>query len=858
MNDHPPANRICKADLHVHSMHSDQPSMPTLQRLESPECFTDPKALYESARKRGMDFVTVTDHDSIDGSLAIADLPGTFISAELTSWLPEDGCKLHVVTLDIPPELFPDMLEARDDVRDLVAFLRAHDVPHFIAHPLFSINGKLAADTFEKLLLLFETIEVRNGARSGRYNRFTEAVVRALTPERIEQLAVKHGIEPVGEEPWRKAIVGGSDDHSGLFVAATHTAAECDGTIGGFLQALRERRTEPAGDVGDTLVLAHSIYAYTAQFFAHGGMTKVNRTPKRPRSAHGKPPFLFYAVRKYFGMNGSKLTIADKARLVALRFTPESWRRPPRTIEEVLEREAWRMLKDREFLASLKPATLNRRAFAVTSRLTNRLTQEYADRLFDLNLENGLADLIEPISTIALVQLLSMPYYGAFHNQTRNRRLLYELAERFPEAGQTPPTRIALFTDTLSEVNGVAPTVRRLRALAEAQGVELVLITCTDEPTGFHDGVMNFHSIGAIQAPQYPDLAFRLPPILEVLDYIDREGFTDVHVTTPGTVGLLGLLAAKLMDLPAVGSFHTDLPQYVRHLTDNTRLEDLAWRASIWFHSQFDELLVPSQAAMDRLAAHGMSREAMRPLPRWIDTDRFSPRHRDAGIWPELGVLGDVRLLYAGRLTREEGLSMLVDVFRELVDRGHDASLVVVGNGPYRHEMEKRLFGYPATFLGYVPEDEVPRVYASADLLLFPGVRDTYGNGILEAQASGLPVVVSDRGGAQELLQPGHTGLVLPADRHDVWIATLEELAADAGRRTGMGAAAREFVMAHAAAQDEHFSALLCSGNGRRSGGADGNGRNGGPSPSSGSLAERLNLLTGETLVELRSSDSDI
>ena len=513
------------------------------------------------------------------------------------------------------------------------------------------------------------------------------------------------------------------------------------------------------------------------------------------------------------------------------------------------------MLKDREFLDSLKSATLNRRIFAVTSRLIDRLTHEYTKRLFDLASTTASPTSSSRISTIGLVHLLSMPYYIAFHNQTRNRRLLKELAEHFPDADQTPPTRIALFTDTLSEINGVASTVRRLRALAEVRASNWCIITCTDEPTGFRDGVMNFHSIGAIQTPQYPDLAFRLPPILEVLDYIDREGFTDVHVSTPGTVGLLGLLAAKLMDLPAVGSFHTDLPQYVRHLTDNERLEDLAWRASIWFHSQFDELLVPSQAAMDRLAAHGLSRDAMRTLPRWIDTDRFSPRRRDTGIWRELGASGDVRLLYAGRLTRETGLSMLVDVFRELVDRGRDVSLVVVGSGPYRHEMEERLVGYPATFLGYVPEDEVPRVYASADVLLFPGARDTYGNGILEAQACGLPVVVSDRGGAQELLQPGLTGLVLPAGRPDVWISTVEDLVADAARRADMGAAAREFVIARAAAQDEHFSALLCAGDRRNGRGANGNGRNGRRPPPSDPLAERLHLLADDTPIDPRPVD---
>ena len=95
-----------KADLHVHSKHSDRPSEWFLRRIGAPESFVEPAEIYRRARQRGMDFVTISDHNCIRGALEIADLPGTFISNEVTTYFPEDGCKIHVLVFGIDEEQF--------------------------------------------------------------------------------------------------------------------------------------------------------------------------------------------------------------------------------------------------------------------------------------------------------------------------------------------------------------------------------------------------------------------------------------------------------------------------------------------------------------------------------------------------------------------------------------------------------------------------------------------------------------------------------------------------------------------------------------------------------------------------------
>jgi predicted metal-dependent phosphoesterase TrpH len=124
-----------KADLHVHSKHSDRPSEWFLRRIGAPECFVEPLEVYQCARRRGMDFVTISDHNSIRGALEIAHLPGTFISNETTTYFPEDGCKVHVLVFGITEEEFRTIQELRADIYQLRQYLLAEDI-------LCSVSGR--------------------------------------------------------------------------------------------------------------------------------------------------------------------------------------------------------------------------------------------------------------------------------------------------------------------------------------------------------------------------------------------------------------------------------------------------------------------------------------------------------------------------------------------------------------------------------------------------------------------------------------------------------------------------------------------------------------------------------------------
>ena len=259
-------NKTYKADLHIHSRYSNKPSIWALRKINCPESYTSPAFIYKTARQKGMDYVTITDHNNIQGALEIAHLPGTFISTEVTTYFPEDGCSLHVVVLDINEELFKDIMNFRKNVYELVSYLRQNNIIHFIAHPLYD-NEKLTAETVEKILLLFDTFEIKNGSRSKQFNRLIESILHTLTREKLEFLASKHNINPFGQTPWIKAMVGGSDDHSGLFVGRAYTASQRGETVKEFIQSIHEKEIWADGEDGDPLTLAHSIYGIGYSFF---------------------------------------------------------------------------------------------------------------------------------------------------------------------------------------------------------------------------------------------------------------------------------------------------------------------------------------------------------------------------------------------------------------------------------------------------------------------------------------------------------------------------------------------------------------------------------------------------------------
>ncbi|HDR15005.1 MAG TPA: hypothetical protein ENN79_05875 [Desulfobacteraceae bacterium] len=255
-----------KIDLHVHSRFSIRPSQWVLQKIGCAESFTDPQRLREIAKERGMSMVTITDHNTIEGALEIAHLPDVFVSEEVTTYFPDDGCKIHVLVFNISEEQHRDIQKARPSIFDLVGYLRGEGIIHAVAHPLYSTNDRMNADHFEQLLLLFENFEL-NGARDEGQNEMLQSILSRLGPRDIERLANRHGIEPCFSEPWKKHLTGGSDDHSSLNIARKYTEVPNAGSLNGFFKGISDGQSRIRGMEATPLTMSYMIYSIAYQFY---------------------------------------------------------------------------------------------------------------------------------------------------------------------------------------------------------------------------------------------------------------------------------------------------------------------------------------------------------------------------------------------------------------------------------------------------------------------------------------------------------------------------------------------------------------------------------------------------------------
>jgi glycosyltransferase involved in cell wall biosynthesis len=660
---------------------------------------------------------------------------------------------------------------------------------------------------------------VRNGTRTRSLNELTVRLLESLDRATIERLADKHGIAPKGPTPWLKAMLAGSDDHSGInpgrtwteFVAPAGRAPVANDLV----DSIRRRETKPGGDHGGPVTLAHAMLK-----LIHDQSSRQVRG--RKSVGVGGPVGSLLAL----AFDTGKVSLRRKIAIGGGAFLQHLGRRllgarrgSGPSFERLLASEARSLLGEPALRQRLGELRTDDRIFQIVSRLVNRIFAHYVARIAAAR-SLDLVRVIKEVVALASSNLfVSLPYLLSYLHQSSDRLIVRDVRKAF--AIHARPKTV-LVTDTLFDVNGVARTIRRMLAEAERRDIDFIVVTCLEAEERQRQladpevarlvaagRLVIFDAIVSLGMPQYDGLQVRVPPFLELLKFLQEAGFTKMQISTPGTVGLAGLLAAKILQIETASTYHTSFPEYVENYTRDISLEALAWKYMILFYHSVDEVVVPSRFIAGLLHARGLRKRKLLVLDRWVDVDQFHPRHRVEGWWRRHQVPDDVvKFVYVGRLGVEKNLATLAAAYRRLCAGHRSVHLCVIGDGPYRAELSRLLEGLPATFTGFLKGQELAQALASCDAMLFPSTTDTWGNAPLEAQACGLPVVVSDMGGPQELMQEGITGFKVSGrdvqGLHDAMVALLDEPA-----RTRMGAAARAF--AEHGRIDRPFSAILDS-----------------------------------------------
>jgi glycosyltransferase involved in cell wall biosynthesis/predicted metal-dependent phosphoesterase TrpH len=719
-----------RVDMHCHSTASQLSKLGVQRALGLPECATEPQEVYALAKARGMDFVTVTDHDTILGALEIAHLPDVFVSEELTTWFRGEPQAVHVLCYGITPDDHDRLQAHAHDVELVAEYLHANEIACALAHPFYAVEAPLTPRHRRRLAQLFGVWEVRNGSRAAELNLPAATYVET------------HG----------GTGIGGSDDHAGVDIGRTWTETPRAATPEGFLAHVRAGRADARGDQG------------SAAKWAHAAMGLATRALGRGEEGAGADPRVVLTIVERVMREGDARRGATGADLEPddARALLRGWLAAVEL--DVDEQELLALLQDRSF----SHAALERRA----RRCHERKLRAAVDLVADTAERGG--DPGPALLGIFDACMAAIPYAPAAAFLGREKA---KLARRDGD-----PLRVALVADGVGGMHGVTHTLDEIRARG-VPGFDVEVIG-TDASVD-----RRLSAVAEVDIPFYAGLKVGVPSLPAVVDALADGRYDLVHLCSPGPAGIAAALVARIMDLPIVGSYHTELAAYTRVRAADPRLEVGMRLALGAFYGQAGVVLSPSPASDQVLAELGIAAERIGRWDRGVDVERFSPARREATLLP-----GELSVLYAGRLTREKGADLLADAFLAARARDPRLHLCLAGGGPEEGMLRERL-GEHATFLGWLEGDELARAYASADMFLFASRTDTFGQVLLEAQASGLPLVAVGEGGPRSIVTDGVDGLLRGADP-EALAGGLLELAGSARRRARLAAGGRASVQA--------------------------------------------------------------
>lgn len=318
--------------------------------------------------------------------------------------------------------------------------------------------------------------------------------------------------------------------------------------------------------------------------------------------------------------------------------------------------------------------------------------------------------------------------------------------------------RIALMTEAfLPKIDGIVTMLTKTVECLKQSGDEVLIFAPSGGPTElFGAEVVGMPSV---PFPLYPELRLALPraSMRAKLKAFNPE---ILHLFEPALLGVGGLYYSSVLKVPLVVSYHTYLPAYLRYYKLGA-IEPLTWRLMLERHRRANLNLCTSTAMIGDLHRHGINDLAL--WERAVDADLFRPCARSAEMRKFLsnGEPQNPLLLYVGRLSAEKDVAKLRDVLTALPS----AKLAIVGDGPLRHDLERHFKGTAAFFTGYLRGEALASAYASADLFVLPSKTETLGLVLLEAMASGCPVVACRAGGVPDAVQDGLTGFLFePTD----------------------------------------------------------------------------------------------
>lgn len=376
--------------------------------------------------------------------------------------------------------------------------------------------------------------------------------------------------------------------------------------------------------------------------------------------------------------------------------------------------------------------------------------------------------------------------------------------------------RIAIFTETfLPKTDGIVIVLCHFLDYLANKGHEVLVFAPEGGPVHY----ANARVIGlpGIKFFLYPELKLA-PPLMGTRKPLNEFQPDLIYLVNPASLGLGGIWEARRLDIPLVASYHTDVPGFAARMGMAYTQRSL-WAFFRQVYNQADLVFVPSNFTKDQVEYHGF--EHVRVLNHGVDSDLYHPSKRSAKWRMSLmdGQTDQKLLLYVGRLAAEKRVDWLLPVLKS----NPGTRLAIIGGGPAETSLKKKFQGSPTIFTGYLHGEDLAHAYASADLFVFPGANETFGNVVIEAMSSGLPVVVPNDGGVRDFVEANVNGFLFESENQRSLLDSVSHLLAqpEIAQRLGRGGRAKAEAMSWDRVNDiaiQEFIDLIQSHNKRQRG----------------------------------------
>lgn len=351
--------------------------------------------------------------------------------------------------------------------------------------------------------------------------------------------------------------------------------------------------------------------------------------------------------------------------------------------------------------------------------------------------------------------------------------------------------KIAIFTDTFHpEINGIARTLKQFTNYLDDENISYKVFA----PDSYSNEYVSNHirHFKSFSFCLYPECRLAFPNILRTKSELQAFSPDIIHVATPFNVGLCGVYLAKKLNIPLVGSYHTDFDYYLQFYNLQF-LSKVLWKYMCWFHRPCKKLFVPSTETLNQLHRHGFSN-----LEVWsggVDCRIFHPYYDKRSFREQYGITKKYLLTYVGRLAPEKDVNTLLAIAKSMPSEiNKQIQWFVIGDGPLKVELQHNA-PENMVFTGYVTGEKLAQFYSASDLFVFPSPTETFGNVVIEALASGTPVITANSGGVKNIIQAGINGYLCETGNVTEFRKAILKLLENDGLRKQLGMEGRNYAI---------------------------------------------------------------